>query len=679
VREAIAEYDELGAEAFYAKYGFGPAREYFLVVDGRRYDSKAILAAAQGFDDPERGPAPNEFSGGRGVTRRLEQLGFQVERYGAGSKEAPNAWLFQANPRTYDIDSALASTRRLTWTLRQHKDDVHAGDSAFIWKSATEGGLVARGRVVSEPAIGSQYPEEKAFTRAPDRFKDQELRVQLEIDAVRAAPVPRSQIQADERLRDLRVLKFANATVFHVQPEEAAALNELFDDSTSDTQYFILQQRSDRGYDWDKEGTVYHFTPDASGAWRKLSEATNAGFVYYRPRAGGGPTAQTYFGSGTIERVNEEQEDGKRHFLARITSYQPFARPVPMREYDPRPNVQLSISQITREQFDELRRRGSLPPPNPSNGGELTLAGIQQALRLAGLRLPDDLVRRYHLSLQTRGFVILAGLSGSGKSWLAEEYARVVGGEVVVIPVAPNWTTNEDLLGYLNPLDDVYHDTEFSRFLRRAAAEWSQAAAEGRSAKRFFLVLDEMNLARVEYYFAKFLSAMERRARVEVAEIELAPGDSVNLSPNLFVAGTVNVDETTFGFADKVYDRAQLVEVPVARSEIAAHLGARPYRDLILEVWDVLHTVAPFAFRVLDEIAKYVDDAAALNVGWETAVDEQLLQKVLPKIKGTDLRLRSALVRFNEIAEDRFPLSRAKAQAMLSAFTEHGFTEYFSA
>ena len=82
VRAAITEYDEIGAEAFHKKYGFGPAQDYYLVDNGRRYDSKAILAAAQGFQHPESGPMPNQFSGGKPVKKALERLGFIVEEPG---------------------------------------------------------------------------------------------------------------------------------------------------------------------------------------------------------------------------------------------------------------------------------------------------------------------------------------------------------------------------------------------------------------------------------------------------------------------------------------------------------------------------------------------------------------------------------------------------------------------
>jgi len=273
--------------------------------------------------------------------------------------------------------------------------------------------------------------------------------------------------------------------------------------------------------------------------------------------------------------------------------------------------------------------------------------------------------------------VILSGVSGTGKTWLTEAYARGVGAEYLVVPVAPNWTTNEDLLGYFNPMDNQYHDTQFSRFLRSAAGEYERAQTEARNAKPYHLVLDEMNLARVEYYFAKFLSVMEIRARYGSAKIELGPGEQITLPPNLRFAGTVNIDETTHGFADKVYDRAQLIEIEISRESLWEHLGEAPYRDDLMEVWDVAYVVAPFAFRMLDEIAAYVGAAEELGVSWQEALDEQLLQKVLPKLKGADLRVGEALEWLVELTSEDFPLSNTKANEMLDEFRQHGFASYF--
>ena len=132
---------------------------------------------------------------------------------------------------------------------------------------------------------------------------------------------------------------------------------------------------------------------------------------------------------------------------------------------------------------------------------------IRSRIEAEGLVVSDRTLRRFHLSLRSRGFVILSGISGTGKTWLAQAYARAVGGRGRLVPVAPNWTTNEDLIGYFNPLREVYYDTPFSNFLREAAIEWESAVGEQRTPVPYYLVLDEMNLARVEYYFATFLSA----------------------------------------------------------------------------------------------------------------------------------------------------------------------------
>ena len=331
--------------------------------------------------------------------------------------------------------------------------------------------------------------------------------------------------------------------------------------------------------------------------------------------------------------------------------------------------------------------------PGWTENGNLTTSledfeDIKQRIAAQAFRIDERLLRRYHLGLETRKFVILSGVSGTGKTWLTQAYAKAISAEYLLVPVAPNWTTNEDLLGYFNPIDQKYHDTEFSRFLEAAAREDKQAKEEVRPPKRYHLVLDEMNLARVEYYFAKFLSAMEVRMRETTAPIELGSNEEIGkrellLTPNLYFIGTVNVDETTHGFADKVYDRAQLIELTVDRQQLKDFLKEKACdsdcANVLMEVWGAVHSVAPFAFRVMDEIVTYVKKAdEKLSVPWKEALDEQLLQKVLPKFKGVDSRVGEALKEFLKIAENNtLELSHKKAKDMLDKFKGHGFTSYF--
>jgi len=337
------------------------------------------------------------------------------------------------------------------------------------------------------------------------------------------------------------------------------------------------------------------------------------------------------------------------------------------------------------DKYEEAQRILKTIQPDYS---EPSFIEIYHNVRSKSLRIAERTLRRYHLALKTRKFVILSGISGTGKTWLTKAYAEAVEAKYLPVPVAPNWTTNEDLLGYLNPITDKdYHYTDFSRFLEEAEKEYKQAQEEKRTPKPYHLVLDEMNLARVEYYFAKFLSAMEVRMREGEAKIELAPDQKVSLPPNLYFIGTINMDETTQGFAEKVYDRAQLIELEVFRKDLDEHLDKLPYREILMNIWDSVHAVAPFAFRVLDEIKAYVEEAEKLKEAesserlddvWKEALDEQLLQKILPKLKGADERVGEALKEFVEIAENEgFELSREKAAAMLETFNKHGFTSYF--
>ncbi len=326
-----------------------------------------------------------------------------------------------------------------------------------------------------------------------------------------------------------------------------------------------------------------------------------------------------------------------------------------------------------------LKQIESPPPPPPSGYVEPLFEQIVEVILAQGLRMDEQTLRRYHLALKARGFVILSGISGIGKTWLAEAYAGAIGAKYCLVPVAPNWTTNEDLLGYVDPLDEMhYHHTDFSYFLEAAAQEYEQAREEGRAAKPYHLVLDEMNLARVEYYFAKFLSAMEVRARSSAAPIDLGAQKIINIYPNLFFIGTINIDETTHGFADKIYDRAQLIELTVSRETLRAHIGDEPYGDVLMAIWDVIHDVASFAFRVLDEIKKYIDTAVNLGYSWQEALDEQIVQKLLPKCKGADLRIGDALKKLGVILPaDSYPLSHTKVQHLLEGFQQHGFASYF--
>lgn len=289
------------------------------------------------------------------------------------------------------------------------------------------------------------------------------------------------------------------------------------------------------------------------------------------------------------------------------------------------------------------------------------LTAIAKRIRSRGMRIDERTLRRYHYAMRTRGFVILAGPSGTGKTWLTKLYAEAVGAEYKPVPVAPNWAANEDLLGYFNPIEQAFHASAFLEFIDRAAAAWKE---RGDEAPEFHLTLDEMNLARIEHYFSLFLSLMEQRRGDAIPETELTGGRTVRIPPNLKFAGTVNMDETTHGFADKVFDRAQLLELSIDRAAVEAHLKGKPYASDLLDIWEKTEPAGPFGFRVLDDIEAYIAEAKKDGVNWPEALDEQIVSKILPKLRGVEPEAAKALQGVADLTAERFPLAAAKCAVM---------------
>lgn len=315
---------------------------------------------------------------------------------------------------------------------------------------------------------------------------------------------------------------------------------------------------------------------------------------------------------------------------------------------------------------DPPKRTEVLVPP---------VAVIVQRLHAAG-QFPADLIASLHAGLWShprRHFAILTGLSGSGKTMLAREYARALAGDGVdhrlfTLPVQPGWYDPSALLGFPNPLrGESYVRTGFLEFLIAAAAD---------PHRPYVVVLDEMNLSHPEQYMAPLLSAMETgeaiRLHAEGDFFDGVPG-ALEYPSNLLLIGTVNMDETTHGLSDKVLDRAFVFEFWDIDLAAYPRWGARSM-DPVQErrVREVLAglmlALSParlhFGWRVVDDVLDFLRETSnAVNVlTFETALDGVIYAKVLPKLRGEDApRLRDALARCEE-ALAKFSLSRSQAK-----------------
>ncbi|WP_324959880.1 hypothetical protein [Archangium sp.] len=250
----------------------------------------------------------------------------------------------------------------------------------------------------------------------------------------------------------------------------------------------------------------------------------------------------------------------------------------------------------------------------------------------------------WHCNPQKR-FVILAGLSGTGKTALVRHYARIYcesmglepGRHLEVVAVSPDWKDPTGLLGYYNAL----HETP--TFQVEPALRLLLAATRNPS-KPYFLLLDEMNLARVEQYFAPFLSSMESGLPVALhGQDEPVNGVPPRLEwpRNLFIAGTVNMDETTFPFSDKVLDRAFTLEFWDV--DLPAFFAARPVsrqpemEGAIQAFHDALRPIRRhFGYRTAGELLAFVE-AAGPEAPPEVKrglLDQGVFSKVLPRLRG---------------------------------------------
>lgn len=326
------------------------------------------------------------------------------------------------------------------------------------------------------------------------------------------------------------------------------------------------------------------------------------------------------------------------------------------------------------------------------------LENLQDHLKRCGLRFHRRVLYAFHTALKVNDIsplVVLAGISGTGKSELPRRYAEAMGMHFLNLAVQPRWDSPQDMFGFFNYLDGRYRATELGRALIQMdpyheKKDWGQPkeSKDNSLHKQMLLVLlDEMNLARIEYYFSEFLSRLEMRRGIDLdqadyrekAEIPLEVGRSgttgsvmrVFVGQNVFFVGTMNEDETTQTLSDKVVDRANVLrfgppkkltldldssETPegLGKQRLAyEHWKSRYVRDPSkldpatrerIDGW--LHTLneamrqirRPFAYRVSRAMEAYIANYPHVDgeprLTW--ALADQIEQKLLPKFRGLD-------------------------------------------
>lgn len=288
-------------------------------------------------------------------------------------------------------------------------------------------------------------------------------------------------------------------------------------------------------------------------------------------------------------------------------------------------------------------------------------------------------------------FIILSGLSGTGKTAVTLCYSRAVcelmGIPVEdhreIVPVSPDWRDPSGLLGYFNALhaDPTFQAEPALRLVLRASAD---------PGCPYFLILDEMNLARVERYFAPFLSAMETGKdlvlHANAAAVNEVP-PRVPWPANLHIAGTVNMDETTHPFSDKVLDRAFTLEFwdvdlkSFFERTAASASGARlsEVEQTLAELHDAMRPIRRhFGYRTAGEVLAFMETTGGTTPA--AFLDHAVFSKVLPRLRGEDTpAFRTALEALKAVCKRRrLPVSERKIDAMLDALKHTGVTRFWA-
>jgi 5-methylcytosine-specific restriction protein B len=361
-----------------------------------------------------------------------------------------------------------------------------------------------------------------------------------------------------------------------------------------------------------------------------------------------------------------------------------------------------------------------------------------ESINNANLKYDPILIHRFLGSLVTKPFLILTGLSGSGKTKLAQTFVRWICQEASqyrLIPVGADWTNREPLLGYPNSLktdEYVKPDTGVIDLIIQANENPNFP---------HFLILDEMNLSHVERYFADFLSVMESKEEIPLyAEGNVKNGvpSKLKVPCNLFIIGTVNIDETTNMFSPKVLDRANTIEFRIAEEEMEIFLDnikdinmdavtgkgaamAKSFLEIasskdfankdIIEInatlvkffGELKKTGAEYGYRSASEILRLINQLSMSNNTFTTnqKIDIAIMQKLLPKLHGSRRKLCPVLEKLgsfcvigdHKVIKDVFdnhdfdfndvnvlyPLSLEKIARMYRGAIDNGFASFAEA
>lgn len=347
-----------------------------------------------------------------------------------------------------------------------------------------------------------------------------------------------------------------------------------------------------------------------------------------------------------------------------------------------RPSVREARVGVIHEPFVSTPAAATLKPTSELDW----LGSIARGCEASGIVFPKRLLFAFHTALKTAEWsplAVLAGVSGTGKSELPRLYSRFGGINFLAVPVQPNWDSPQSVFGFFNSVDNKFNATPLLRLLAQASREAGNN--KGLKDQLSLVLLDEMNLAHVELYFSDMLSKLEQRRgdlRLQNLEIDLGAGmekELIPLVPNVLWCGTMNEDETTKSLSDKVVDRGNVLVFPrpeklnrrpsprlappsdplpwmvwdtwVQKTSQISEESVNRYKAVLEDMNRHLEQVGrAIGHRVWQSVESYIanhpavlharlqGDALELARAEREAFEDQLVQKVMPKLRGIETR-----------------------------------------
>lgn len=484
-----------------------------------------------------------------------------------------NYWIFQANPKYYDLEGALRNLKEQNWTVSQHKDKIRKGDKVYLWQSGPKPGIYGVADILTDPGFLPEDVAEKLFIKEPEKFEGKKPAVRLSIKYVLKKPVSKAMLLREPNLSDLTFLTAPYGTNFSLTPKQADFLEKLIGAPIEPRVW------------WVNQGVTMRAEIEGGFLWAPLKTKTGRSMSHWKTMAEVSPDdIVVHYANGALRYVSKvlepavetpkpaslmEGEWSNEGLLARV-EYHELTHPIPLQKFADvlRPHdisqgpldssggvKQGYLFRLTPKALGIIQGSQSetvwpvfariIVPPPPRNP-EYPLSQIDSETGF-----PEDTLARWVHAIERKGQAIVYGPPGTGKTFLAEKLAlHLIGGgdgfrEVVQFHPAYSY---EDFVQGIRPKarDDGQLDYPVvpGRFVEFCALCQSRQG-------RCVLIIDEINRANLSQVFGELMYLLEYRDR----DVPLASGGVFQIPTNVRLIGTMNTADRSIALVDHALRR----------------------------------------------------------------------------------------------------------------------------